>query len=53
MQGHGFYPSSRKIPHASEQLSPCAIIAEPACVGLVLWNKRILHNEKPERHSEE
>ena len=30
-RGHGFEPWSRKIPHAAEQLSPCAIITEPMC----------------------
>ena len=29
MQGHGFEPWSRKIPHAAEQLSLCATITEP------------------------
>ena len=28
MQGHGFDPSSRKIPHGAEQLSLCATTAE-------------------------
>ena len=27
--GHGFEPWSGKIPHAAEQLSPCAITTEP------------------------
>ena len=31
VQGHGFDPWSRKIPHAAEQLSPCATTTE-ACV---------------------
>ena len=30
MQGHGFEPWSGKIPHAAEQLSPCATTTEPA-----------------------
>ncbi|XP_054938617.1 MAP kinase-activated protein kinase 3 isoform X14 [Physeter macrocephalus] len=30
MQGHGFNPWSGKIPHAVEQLSPCATTMEPA-----------------------
>ena len=30
MQGHGFEPWSGKIPHAMEQLSPCATTTEPA-----------------------
>ena len=29
-RGHGFDPWSRKIPHAMEQLSPCATTTEPA-----------------------
>ena len=28
--GHRFEPWSRKIPHAAEQLSPCATATEPA-----------------------
>ena len=28
-RGHGFEPWSRKIPHAVEQLSPCATTTEP------------------------
>ena len=39
---HGFNPWSRKIPHAVEQLSPCATTAEPEC-----HNKRNHCNEKP------
>ena len=30
MQGHGFEPWSGKIPHAAEQLSPCATTTESA-----------------------
>ena len=30
VQGHGFEPWSGKIPHAMEQLSPCATTTEPA-----------------------
>ena len=29
-RGHGFNPRSGKIPHAVEQLSPCATATEPA-----------------------
>ena len=29
-RGHGFEPWSRKIPHAMDQLSPCASTTEPA-----------------------
>ena len=28
-RGHGFEPWSGKIPHAAEQLSPCATTTEP------------------------
>ena len=30
-RGHGFKPWSGKIPHAAEQLSPCATTTEPVC----------------------
>ena len=30
-RGHGFEPCSGKIPHAAEQLSPCATTTEPMC----------------------
>ena len=30
-KGHRFDPWSGKIPHAAEQLSPCATTTEPAC----------------------
>ena len=29
-RGHGFKPWSGKIPHATEQLSPCATTTDPA-----------------------
>ena len=29
-RGHGFEPWSGKIPHATEQLSPCAVTTETA-----------------------
>ena len=29
-RGHGFKPWSGKVPHAMEQLSPCATTTEPA-----------------------
>ena len=38
MQGHGFEPWSGKIPHAAEQLSPCATTTEPACRNY--WSSR-------------
>ena len=61
---HGFEPWSGKIPHAAEQLSPCATTTEPAlqspratttepaCLESMLRNKRSHHNEKP-AHSNE
>ena len=57
-RGHGFDPWSGKIPHAAEQLSPCATTTEPAAteptyLQLVLRNKRSHHNEKPAHHNEE
>ena len=30
-RGHGFEPWSGRIPHAAEQLGPCATATEPAC----------------------
>ena len=30
-RGHGFEPWSGKIPHATEQLSPCTTTTEPTC----------------------
>ena len=41
-RGHQFNPSSRKIPHAMEQLSPWATITEP-----MLYNKKNHPNDKP------
>ena len=41
-RGHGFNPRSRKIPHALEQLSPCATTTE-ACVS----RARAPQQEKP------
>jgi len=44
------YPWSRRIPHATEQLSPCTTTAEPESqlkpVFLALCNKRSYHNEE-------
>ena len=39
-RGHGFEPWSGKIPHAAEQLGPCATTTEPACLEPVPRNKR-------------
>ena len=64
-RGHGFEPWSGKIPHATEQLNPCATTTEPAvesaratttdpvCLEPVLRNKRSHSNEKPVHHDEE
>ena len=35
---HGFEPLFRKIPHATEQLRPCATTTEPACPNC--WSLR-------------
>ena len=48
-----FKPWSGKIPHAVEQLSPCATTTEPTCLEPVLHNKRSHCNEKPAHHNEE
>ena len=51
--GHGFEPWSGKIPHAAEQLSPCATTTEPARLELVLRNKRGRDSERPAHRDEE
>ena len=66
--GAQFDPWSGKIPHAAEQLSPCATTPEavshshwahepqllkPTRLELVLCNKRNHRNEKPTHHNEE
>ena len=60
MQGHRFDPSSRTIPHATEQLSQQATTTEPALqqpkpVSLepVLHNKRNHRTEKPAHDNNE
>ena len=52
-RGHGFEPRSGKIPHAMEQLSPWATIAEPAHLEPVLHNKRGRDSERPAHRDEE
>ncbi|KAJ8787868.1 hypothetical protein J1605_005672 [Eschrichtius robustus] len=52
-RGHGFDPWSRKIPHATEQLSLCARTTEPAHLEPALCNKRSHRNEKPAHRNEE
>ena len=49
-RGHWFDPWPGTIPHAIEQLSPCATIAEAAHLEPVLWNKRSHRKEKPDHH---
>ena len=52
-RGHGFEPWSGRIPHAAEQLSPWATIAEPARLEPVLRNKRGCDSERPAHRDEE
>ena len=48
---HGLDPGSRKIPHALEQLSPCATIIACA-LEPVFHDKRNHHNENPMHRNE-
>ena len=52
-RGHGFEPCSGKIPHATEQLGPCATTTEPARLELVLRNKRGRDSERPVHRDDE
>ena len=52
-RGHGFEPWSGKIPHATEQLGPCATTTEPARLEPVLRNKRGRDSERPMHRDEE
>ena len=52
-RGRGFEPWSGKIPHAAEQLSPCATATEPAHLEPVPRNKRGPHSERPAHRDEE
>ncbi|KAJ8790667.1 hypothetical protein J1605_021265 [Eschrichtius robustus] len=52
-KGRRFEPWSGKIPHAAEQLSPCATTAELLHLEPVLRNKRSHRNEKPAYRNEE
>ena len=52
-RGHGFEPWSGKIPHAAEQLGPCATTTEPARLEPVLHNKRGRDGERPVHRDEE
>ena len=49
-RGHRFDPWSEKIPHATGQLSPYTIPAEPTSLKPVLCNERSHCNEKPAYH---
>ena len=49
----GSSPWSGKIPHAAEQLGPCATTTEPARLEPVLRNKRGRHSERPTHRDEE
>ena len=46
-RGHEFSTWSRKIPHTSGQLSPCASTTEAPALEPVLYDKRSHCNEKP------
>ena len=48
-----FDPSSKKIPHASEQLGLFTTTTEPGCLKPVLCNKRSHGIEKPVHSSKE
>ena len=52
-RGHGFEPWSGRIPHAAEQLSPCATTTEPARLEPVLHNGRGRDSERPAHRDEE
>ena len=52
-RGHGFEPWPGRIPHAAEQLGPCATTAEPARLEPVLRNRRGRDGERPTHRDEE
>ena len=52
-RGHGFEPWPGGIPHAAEQLSPCATTTEPALLEPVLRSKRGHDSERPAHGDEE
>ena len=52
-RGHRFEPWSGKIPHAAEQLGPCATTTEPARLEPVPRNKRGRDSERPAHRDEE
>ena len=49
----GSEPWSGRIPHAAEQLGPCATTTEPARLEPVLRNKRGHDSERPAHRDEE
>ena len=50
---NGFEPWSGRVPHAAEQLGPCATTTEPAHLEPVLHNKRGRDSERPTHRNEE
>ena len=48
---HRFSLWSRKIPQASEWLSPCATTTAPVCLEPILWNKRSQCNVNPQHRN--
>ena len=52
-RGHGLDSWSRKIPHATGQLSPWATTTEPVLLELGSHSERSRHNEKPAHRNEE
>ena len=53
VQGTRVWSLARKIPRATEQLSPCATTTEPVHLEPMLCNKRSHCNEKPAHRKEE
>ena len=49
--GPGFHAWSRKIPHATGQLSPCSTTTEAYTLEPMLHNTRSHHDEKPTHHN--
>ena len=49
----GSSPGPWKIPHAAEQVSPCATTTEPACLEPMLCNGRGRDSERPAHRNEE
>ena len=51
--GHRLDPSTRKIPHAAEQLSPCATTTEAPTSRARAQQQEKHRNEKPTHRNEE